>query len=241
MSKFSVLNESSLHNTLKVYYSAQTNGKTEVEMHGHIYDVITENGEAIEIQTKNLSKLADKIKDSLKKKLKITLVYPIPIVTKIYLTDQQGKLIHIRKSPVKGSVYDIFKEITGLTDVLLNPNFTLETVFINMIEHRVQTDEPEQAKNNRRRYKKNWNKANKKLEDIIEIRQFKTKEDYLSLLPLSLQEEFCAKDIKTELKSLKLAPAKIYNNSNLIIWVLNKMELLEYIQTKNRSRYFKIK
>lgn len=241
MSDFSVLNESSLHNTLKIYYSAQTNGQTEVEMYGHIYDVFTDNGQVIEIQTKNLSKLSKKIKDTLDKGLKITLVYPIPITTRIILTDEQGKLISNRKSPNKGSVYDLFKETTGLYDILLNKNFTLEVVFITMIEHRVRTEEPVQAKNNRRRYRKNWIKSNKRLEEIIDIRRFKTKHDYLSLLPPALPLEFCAKDIKEKLKTEKLSPAKIYNNSNLIIWLLNKMELLEYIETRNRSRYYKVK
>lgn len=241
MSDFSVLNESSLHNTLKIYYSAQTNGQTEVEMYGHIYDVFTDNGQVIEIQTKNLSKLSKKIKDTLDKGLKITLVYPIPITTRIILTDEQGKLISNRKSPNKGSVYDLFKETTGLYDILLNKNFTLEVVFITMIEHRVRTEEPVQAKNNRRRYRKNWIKSNKRLEEIIDIRRFKTKQDYLSLLPPALPLEFCAKDIKEKLKTEKLSPAKIYNNSNLIIWLLNKMELLEYTETRNRSRYYKVK
>ena len=110
-----------------------------------------------------------------------------------------------------------------------------------MIEHRVRTEEPVQAKNNRRRFRKNWIKSNKKLEEIIEIKRFKTKKDYLSLLPPALPHQFCAKDIKERLKNEKLAPAKIYNNSNLIIWVLNKMELLEYTETRNRSKYYKVK
>lgn len=241
MSNFSVLNESSLHNTLKIYYASQTNGKTEVEMHGHIYDVFTEDGQVIEIQTKNLSKLSKKIKDTLEKGLKVTLVYPVPATTKIILTDEQGKFISSRKSPNKGSVYDIFKETTGLYNILLHKNFTLEVVFITMIEHRVRTEEPVQAKNNRRRFRKNWIKLNKKLEEIIEIKRFKTKKDYLSLLPPALPHQFCAKDIKERLKSEKLAPAKIYNNSNLILWVLNKMELLEYTETRNRSKYYKVK
>jgi len=241
MSEFSVLNESSLHNTLKIYYATQTNGKTEVELHGHIYDILTEDGSVIEIQTQNLSKLSKKIKDTLDRGLKVTLVYPVPVTTKIILTDQTGKVISNRKSPKKGSVYQIFKEITGLCDIVLKKNFTLEVVLINMVEHRVKTAEETQSKNNRRRFKKDWVKVNKRLDEIIETKTFTNKKDYLALLPSSLSKEFCAKDIKEGLIKEKLAPARIYNNPNLITWVLNKMELLEYTETKNRSKYYRIK
>ena len=49
--------ESSLHRTLKELYAAKTVGKTEVEADGHIYDILTDKGEVIEIQTQNLAKL----------------------------------------------------------------------------------------------------------------------------------------------------------------------------------------
>ena len=58
-------NESSLHNTLKVFYAEKFGGETEVEAEGHIYDILCGNGDVIEIQTKNLSKLAGKIKNAM--------------------------------------------------------------------------------------------------------------------------------------------------------------------------------
>ena len=39
--RFSTLNESKLHNTLKKIYSEIYDGKTEVERYGHIYDIVT--------------------------------------------------------------------------------------------------------------------------------------------------------------------------------------------------------
>lgn len=241
MSKFSTLNESSLHNTLKLYYSTQFSGKIEVELNGFIYDILTDKNEAIEIQTRNLSKLHDKIQKTLESGIKVRLVYPLVMCTRIITTDNEGKLISSRKSPKKGSIYDILKEVTGIYDLLLKKNFCLEVISVNVIEHRVQTEEPVQSKNKKRRFKKDWIKVNKRLEDIINIKDFKSKKDWLSLLPTSLSEEFCAKDIKEILKENKLTPAKIYNNPNLFTWLFFKMDLIEYTETKVRSKYYKIK
>lgn len=240
MSKFSILNESSLHNTLKIYYAEKTFGKTEVEQNGFVYDILTKDNQVIEIQTKNLSSLSKKIKKTLENKTKITLVYPLAISTKIILTDSNGKLIYSRKSPKKANIYDLLKELTGIYDFLLQENFCLEVIHINMIEHRVMTDEPVQSKNNKRRYKKNWIKVNKKLDEIIKIEKFNSKEDYLKLLPNGLNDEFCAKDIKELMKKNKNIPSRIYNNANLITWLYFRMGILIETKTKNRSKYFKI-
>ena len=226
-------NESSLHNTLKIFYAEKFGGKTEVECEGHIFDILCDDGHVIEIQTKNLSKLATKIKDALDKGHKVTLVYPLVYRTRIILTDEQGALVSNRLSPKKGCIYDIFRELTGLTDILLNKKFTLEVITINMIEHRVRTGEPVQTTNKSRRFKKNWIKVNKRLDEILETRTFHKKKDYTSLLPGNLPQEFCAKDIA------KAAPA-LSRYAHLMLWVLVRIPVIEQTDIKNRSRYYKV-
>lgn len=220
-------NESSLHNTLKVYYATTLNGKMEVEQDGHIYDVLCSNGNIVEIQTKNLSKLSSKITDAIQKGHTLKLVYPLVYRTRIILTDENGKIISNRLSPKKGSIYDIFKELTGLYSLLLNPKFSLEVVTINLIEHRVRTAEPVQSVNKNRRFKKNWLKTNKRLDEIIETKTFCTKEDYLNLLPQNLPDEFCAKDLN------------LPKYANIMLWVLSRIPVIELTQIKKKSKYYK--
>ena len=234
LASINTYNESSLHNTLKIFYAEKFGGKTEISAEGHIYDILCDDGHVIEIQTKNLSKLAEKLKDALDKGHKVTLVYPLVYRTRIMSTDEEGKLVSNRLSPKKGCIYDIFREITGLTDILLNKNFTLEVITINMIEHRVRTGEPVQTANKRRRFKRNWIKVNKRLDEILETRALHKKQDYLSLLPQNLPQEFCAKDIS------KANPA-LTRYSHLILWVLVRIPLIEQTSVKNKSRYYKIK
>ena len=221
-------NESSLHNTLKMYYAEKYNGQTEVEADGHIYDILCEDGQVIEIQTKNLSKLAGKIKDAIEHGHKVRLVYPLVYRTRIILTSENGELISKRLSPKKGCIYDILRELTGLTDILLNKKFTLEVITINMIEHRVRTSEPVQTTNRSRRYKKNWLKANKRLDEILETKQFKTARDYLSLFPKDLPDEFCAKDLKMP------------RYAHILLWVLSRIPVIKQTGTKGNTKYYVI-
>lgn len=237
---FSTLNESNLHNSLKQLYCSIYDGQIEVEMDGHVYDILTKNKNVIEIQTKNLSKLLPKVLDCIEKGHNIKIVHPIVITNRILLTDENGNKISKRKSPKNGSIYDIFRELTGIYPVLLNRHFSLEIVEIEMIEERIQTKEAVQSQNKRRRYKRNWIKTNKKLEEILNTRRFNNKKDYLDLLPKSLPKEFCAKDLYTALKKEK-QPANAYNNAHLIIWVLSHMELIEKTQVKNKNHYYRVK
>ena len=240
MSDFSTLNESSLHNTLKKVYAFQNDGQTEVELNGHIYDILTKNKEAIEIQNQNLYHLLPKIKDTIDKEIKIKVVYPVIVKKDIELYDKNKNLLRKSKSPVKGCIYSIFKEIKGIYPVLLNPLFKLEIPFINITEIRLQEDLAVQSKNKKRRYKRDWNKSNKKLKEIIETKCFSSKKDYLSLIPADLPEEFYSKDLENSLKAMKM-PARIYKNSNLILWVLSRMEIIELTKTEQRRNYYKIK
>lgn len=238
--RFSTLNESKLHKTLKKIYSEIYDGKTEVELYGYIYDIVTENKNIIEIQTKNLAKLLPKILDTIEKGHNIKIVHPIVIKKSIEMHSSDGTIISIRKSPKTGAIYDIFWELTGIYSVLLNKYFSLEIVEIDMIEERIMTEKPVQSKNGKRRFKKDWIKSDKRLDKIIDTRHFDEKKDFLDLLPKNLPQEFCAKDIKNKLKESKLS-SRILNNANLIIWVFNKMELIEYTTTKNRFRYYKLR
>ena len=237
---FSTLNESSLHNTLKILYSEIYDGTIEVNMDDHVYDILTKNNNVIEIQTKNLSSLYNKIKDAILKGHNVKIIHPIPINTKIKLYDKNNILIKESRSSKKGSIYDLFKEVTKLFPILLNPHFSLEIILINMTEIRTKTNEPVQSKNGRRRFKKDWIKTNKILDEIITTKKFNSSKDYLSLLPKTLPKEFCAKDLQLCLKQEKLAPARIYNNPHLIIWVLSKMSILKYEYTKNKNHYYSI-
>ena len=235
---FSTLNESKLHNSLKILYQELYEGKIEVEQDGHIYDIVTKKGNIIEIQTKNLAKLLPKIMDTIEKGHNVKLIHPLPLITKIELQDEDGKIISKRKSPKKGCIYDIFRELTGIYPLITNPHFSLEIVEIEMTEERIRTNEPVQSRNGRRRFRRNWLKSGKRLDTIINTRRLSKPEDYLALLP-PLPEGFCASDLKEALGSQKELPAKAAGNAHLFIWVLSRAGIIEQTDIKGRTKYYK--
>jgi len=234
---FSTLNESNLHNSLKVLYQEIYDGQIEVEQDGHVYDIVTKNGNVIEIQTKNLAKLLPKILDAIDKGHNVKLIHPIPVTTRIELKDEEGKIISNRKSPKKGCIYDLFKELTGIYILMTNPHFSLEVVEIEMTEERVRTNDAVQSKNGRRRFRRNWLKTGKRLDTIISTKRFSKPEDYLNLLP-PLPETFCAKDLKAELDKNPGIPKRNIN-ANLILWVLSHANIINQTETKGRIKFYK--
>jgi len=235
---FSTLNESKLHNSLKILYQEIYQGQTEVEQDGHIYDIISKKGNVIEIQTKNLAKLLPKILDTIDKGHNVKLVHPVPIVTRIEVQDENGKILSKRKSPKKGSIYSIFRELTGIYPLITNPHFSLEVLEIEMTEERLRTTEPVQSKNGRRRFRRNWIKTGKRLDEIINTKRFSKAEDYLKLLP-PLPKPFCAKDLKEALDKNPDIPKRTAD-AHLILWVFSHAGLIEQVEMKARSKFYTV-
>lgn len=236
--EFSTINESSLHKELKNLYCLKYNGKTEVSCEGHVYDILTKDNNVIEIQTKNLRQLLPKIDDALEKGHKVTVVHPVVITKTIKTYNLENKCISSKKSPKKGHIYDLFRELTGIFPVLLNKNFTLEIPEINIIETREKKGEKVQTLQKSRRYKRDWIKTDKKLDSINSVIKFTCKKDYINLLPCGLAQEFCAKDINNLLIKDSNIPKRLAYSGNLILWVLLRMEVIKETQKKGRTKYY---
>lgn len=233
------LNESSLHKTLKTLYALDTGARTEVQIGNRICDIIKEDGHIIEIQTSNVSKLLQKIRDFHSSGHNVTVVHPVIFQKFIELSDQNGHIIYRRKSPKQESIYSVLKELTGLYPVLLDNRFSLELPEIIITECRTRTTAPVQLANKSRRFLRPWIKTDKKLVSINKIRTLKKAEDYLSLIPLLSVPEFSAEDITDALKRDTALPKTAYKQAHILLWLLAHMELIAYTSTKNRRRYYK--
>ena len=154
------------------------------------------------------------------------------------LQDEEGNIISKRKSPKKGSIYSIFRELTGIYPLMTNPHFSLEIVEIEMTEERVRTSEPVQSKNGRRRFHRDWIKTGKRLDKIINTKRFSKAEDYLKLLP-PLTQPFCAKDLKEALDKNPDIPKRTAD-AHLILWVFSHAGLIEQVEMKARSKFYTV-
>lgn len=177
-------NESDLHLTLKKMYALEFNGKTEVRLEGTewICDIIDENGNAIEIQTSNLSALTEKAEFILKSGKKLKIVHPVLAEKYIEMLDSAGNTLYRKKSQKKATIYDSLRGMTKICPLFLNENCTLEVLFVRATEFRRRTAEEVQTANKSRRHLKNWIPAGKKLEEILDKKRFSTKKDFTDLL-----------------------------------------------------------
>lgn len=239
--EINTLNESALHKQLKNIYSLDEGSITESKENGFIYDIVQKDGSVIEIQTKNVSSLLKKALKTLNAGRKLKIVNPVISEKIIETYNANGILISRRKSPKKESIYSVFRELTGIYPILLNENFTLELVFISMTETRIKTDEKQQSRNKRRRFKKDWIKTGKKLNEIIAVKKMNSRKDYLSLIPENIPSEFTTNEIAFELNKNPDIKGKSKYYASIFIWVLNKMNLIEQIGKKGRKRIFRIK
>ena len=130
-------NEGSLHASLKEYYR-QPGDICEGHVDGYLIDVI-QPGRLVEIQTRNFSAIKGKLANLLQNH-KVQLVHPITVRRHILrVAPETGEVLSRRKSPKRGSIYDLFAELVSIPHLLLHPNLTMEAALV--VEEEIRCDD----------------------------------------------------------------------------------------------------
>jgi hypothetical protein len=127
--------ESSLHRVLKFRYAGE-GGETEVAAGNFVCDARSSEGEYVEVQTGSFAPLKEKVK-ILAAESPVRIIHPIGIQKYIELYDPEGKLLHRRRSPRKGSPWDLFKSLLFAPLLPLTRNVTVEVVLADILEKRI--------------------------------------------------------------------------------------------------------
>jgi len=125
--------ESSLHRDLKFRYAGQ-DGETEANVAGFVADGINAEGEYFEVQTGSFGPLK-------KKALalqRLRVIYPIINTKYIEVFNKRGRLQYRRKSPRRGSPWDLFNVLVYSPDLPLVPGLVIELALVDAAEQRVQ-------------------------------------------------------------------------------------------------------
>ena len=226
------MNETHLHKTLKTIYALEIPGsRQEIAVGKYIADIITPDGDIIEIQTGSLSHLAPKIKDFTKNGRNVRIVYPLAVQKYIETASPDGKTRR-RKSPVKKNLYSTFKELTSLCPLLTDRMITLEVIETVITEERKETDEAVQSKNGRRRFRKNWIKTGKRLESAGKKHVFCGKESYKALMPEKTDDTFTFPDFFIGLREIEKNVKE--EEARIFLWCLCRMGIVEKGEKKGR-------
>jgi hypothetical protein len=217
------LNETDLHEQLKHHY-AGASGTMETDIAGFVVDVVHDH-ELIEIQTRGLGKLRRKI-ETLTELRPLRVVFPVAAETRIIKLDSDGSVISSRRSPKRGRVESLFRELTSIASLLPHPEVTVEVVLLSAVERRV-----DDGKGSWRRH--GVSIVSRALAEIRETVALCTRSDYLALLPPSLPEEFTNREL-SEAASLPYSLCQPMTSS------FRKMGLIEITDKRGRELVYRI-
>lgn len=207
------LSEKTLHAVLKLYYETDFHS-TEIKIGNFVADIVNENG-ITEIQTQSFDKLRKKLEAFLEC-TNVNLVYPVA-ETKwlIWIDPETGEITKKRKSPRRGSPYDIFFELYKIKPFLNHPGLRLRIVLLDIEEYR-----------NLDGWSKNRKKGSSRYERIpVDIKGeivIEKAEDYKKLIPAGLPEPFTSRDY-SKASGLNLSSAQTALN------ILNHLETIKRV------------
>ena len=224
VNKIGTIKESSLHKSLKFSYCDSE--KTEISVDGYVCDGQSDSGELIEVQTGSFGPLKDKIKD-LSKKKKVRIVYPVILTKYIETYNTDKELLRKRKSPQKGSIWDLFDALIYAPDLCRSPRVTIELVLLDIVEKRVDDG------------KGTWRRKGITIEDRIPVSWHKSVtlkklNDYCLFIPFDENQCFTAKD-------LALNAGIPVHLSQKCLYVLYKVGFVERVGKEKNAHVYKKK
>jgi hypothetical protein len=215
------MNEYSLHSEIKKVYSLPGD-QFEVKLDNYIVDILRENL-VIEFQTKNFSALKEKLQ-VLTEKHQVRLVYPLTQKKWITYVTKDQVVLDKRKSPRKGRLTDLFRELIMIPDMIGEENFSLEVLFIDEEEVRCNDG------------KGSWRRRGisikeRKLLKVNDRILFQTKADYLKILPPGLNGVFTNREL-AKLSKISVRVAR------QITYCLRKGGVIRLAEKKRRELTF---
>jgi hypothetical protein len=215
------MNECSLHSEIKKVYSLPGD-QFEVKLGNYIVDILRENL-LIEVQTKNFSALKEKLR-VLTENHQVRLVYPLAEKKWITHVTKDQVVLNRRKSPKKGRLTDLFRELVMIPYMIGEENFSLEVLFID--EEEVRCDDGRGS----------WRRRGVSIKErkLLKVNVrilFQTKADYLKILPEGLNEVFTNRELA------KLAKISV-RTARQITYCLRKGGVVQLAGKKGRELVF---
>jgi hypothetical protein len=187
MSDIGILNEKPLHAALKEWYS-RPGDRFEVAVDGFVVDIV--RGDLlIEVQTGSFTSIKRKL-HVLTANHALRLVYPVARDKWILRMPANGKdnPLSRRRSPKRGALEQVFRELVSFPGLMANPNFSIEVLLVREEEVRGYD-----GKRGWRR--RGWVTKERRLLDVLDCKVFEEPEDLLSFVPIGLAEPWTTEDL----------------------------------------------
>lgn len=173
--------ETSLHQELKRRY-ADDDSDNEVVLGQYRIDAV-QGDTLIEVQCASLAAIRPKIRD-LTKSHDVLVVKPVVIRKTIIREDKKGRELSRRKSPLRGTDWDLFLELVHFRGVFPHPRLTLEILLIEVDD--IRGPRPKNGFSRRRRDKS----KDRRLVTIDNSITLKTAADLANFVPDDAPTDF---------------------------------------------------
>jgi hypothetical protein len=218
--------EKTVHAVLKNYFAPYCDCH-EQKVGGFVADIVCEDG-IIEIQTAGFDKLRKKL-EAFTAVCPVTVVYPIPenkwLVPIDPETGAEGKK---RKSPQKGTPYDIFPELYKIKPFLKSPNLHFCIVMLDITEYR----RPPETSGLKRGRKKGYTRYDRLPTEMNSEIHINSPADWCCLIPQSLPNEYTSGDFASH--------AGIHPSmASLVLSILNEIGTVERTGKKGSSYLYR--
>lgn len=214
-------NESLLHEELKAAFCGGA-GRTEVEVEGSICDAVLDDDTIVEVQTSRLGRLRPKL-GKLLPGHRVNLVHPIALTTRLETRSPGGALLFARRSPKRGTVHQLYGELTGIHDLVGHPNLTITVVYSDVLELRVADGTG------------SWRRRGVRVEDrrllaVHGTESYGSRDDFRATIPPGLPGEFTVRD---------LAAAGAGRHAGEMAWVLRKWGLFDLVGKRGNAHVYR--
>lgn len=218
--------EKTVHSVLKNYFEPFADSH-EQKIGGFVADIVGENG-IIEIQTAGFDKLRKKLESFLEIS-RVTVVYPIPYNKwLININPETGEQGRRRKSPRKGSPYDIFPELYRIKPYLKNENLHFCIVMLNIEEYRC----PPETTGLKRGRKKGYTRYDRLPVELCDEIHIDSLSDWKYFIPNGLPNVYTSRDFSEK--------AGIYvGKAQLVLNILADMGVVERVGKDSRSYLYR--
>lgn len=179
------LREKTIHSVLKYYYAPNL-AYHEIKIGSYVADICVD-GEIFEVQTRNFNTMRDKL-DFFLKEHEVTIIYPVARTKWLSWLDMEtGEISNKRKSPKKGTIYQIIPELYKIKMFVGNPNLHLIISLIDVEEIRYLNG-----------WSQNKKRGSSRMDgipvDIHEELRIDCLNDYRKFIPDNIPEHFTTKD-----------------------------------------------
>jgi hypothetical protein len=218
------LGERSLHAALKEWY-AERGDLLEREVDGYVIDIV--RGDLlVEIQTANFASMKRKVAD-LTGEHPLRLVHPIAAEKFIVKYGPDGVTqLGRRRSPKRGSVLDLFRELVSFPHLVALDNFSVEVLLTREEEIRVNDGEGSWRRGG-------WSIVDQRLVEVVDRVVLASPADFRALLPPDLPDPFTTRDMADAL-------GERVNLMGKMAFCLREMDAVEMVGRRGRAYLYSL-